>query len=169
MTDGRIQLGNEMIQLFNQEDKVKEAFLRGSLAKGEFDEYSDIDIGIDVSGYDNGAFALELPEILAKHFPILFYDWAPSLLPDSYVQTYFLSGNPPFWFIDIECIATPHAPSVTHVKNDFVGHHLKLWILLSKYYLRGNPNTNEQIKNLAHKVLHHDVWSTSPSELLKIY
>ena len=39
--------------------QVKRCALSGSLCRGNFDKYSDIDIEIDVSGTDNGQFAME--------------------------------------------------------------------------------------------------------------
>lgn len=133
------------------------------------DEYSDIDIGIDVSGEDNGAFAVEkLPNIINQHFSVIFVDWAPSLLPKTYIQSFFLRGTSPFWFIDIECIATPHIPSVSNVKNDEIGHLIKLWIQTAKYHLRKHPSSNLQVQKLARRILRRNYASNSSSELMQI-
>jgi len=167
MTDYRIELTNQLIPILKSHDKVKDVYLKGSIANGQMDEYSNIDIVVDVSGYDNGKFAQKLPEIIKNHFPLLFYDWAPSLLPESYVQSFFLSGTSPFAFVDIECKASPHIHSVTQVTNDYLGHNIKLWIQIAKYHLRDSPHSTEQIYKLANKVLKKSQWSNDPSELMK--
>lgn len=140
------------IQVLEREPEVNTAFLRGSYAAGTVDEYSDIDLGVDVSGYDNGRFALRLPEVLSCHFALEFHDWAPSLLPAAYVQTFYLRNLPVFWSIDIECVATPHVPSVKDVPVDEADHLLKLWVLNAKYYLRGQPESPESIRRFAARV-----------------
>jgi len=168
MTDYRIKLANNLIQILKSLDEVNEVYLKGSIANGQMDEYSDIDIAVDVSGYDNGKFAQKLPEIIEYHLPLLFYDWAPSLIPDSYVQSFFISGTSPFAFIDIECKATPHIYSVTQVTNDYLGHNIKLWIQIAKYFLRDSLNSTEQIHRLASKVLINSQWSNDTAELMKM-
>lgn len=144
--DPRIVLANQIIEVLEKEKHVQSVYLRGSLSQGKADEFSDIDIGIDVSNYDNGQYALNLFGVLNKHFSIIFNDWASSLLPDQYVQTFFIKDTSPFWLVDIECNASPHVRSVTNIQNDRVGHHLKLWILNAKYYLRGASQENSIYK-----------------------
>ncbi len=58
---------------------VKSTEIIGSLAKGNFDKYSDIDIEVDVSGLDNGQFLVELPKLLGEKYDIVYCDYAPSL------------------------------------------------------------------------------------------
>lgn len=50
MEDTRKDLAQDIITAFGKHPIVRHAFLRGSLANGTADRYSDIDIGIDVSG-----------------------------------------------------------------------------------------------------------------------
>ena len=54
-------------------------------AWGTYDEDSDIDIKIDVSGTDNGFFIQKLPELFAGECEIVFYDYAPSLAPEKHI------------------------------------------------------------------------------------
>jgi predicted nucleotidyltransferase len=166
--DPRIVLANQIIEVLEKEEHVQSVYLRGSLSHGKTDEYSDIDIGIDVSGYDNGQYALNLFGVLNEHFSIIFNDWAPSLLPDQYVQSFFFKDTSPFWFVDIECNATPHVRSVTNIHNDRVGHHLKLWILNAKYYLRG-MSQEYSIYQFGKKVLEvQDLHNLSPKEIMRL-
>ena len=132
---------------------MRAATLRGSLATSQADEFSDIDIAVDVSGADNGHFATTVPAALHARLPVLFSDWAPSLLPDQYVQSCFLENTPIFWNVDVECTATPHVPSLQRVTVNHHDHLLKLWVLDAKYVLRGDARAEAQVRRLAARVL----------------
>jgi predicted nucleotidyltransferase len=93
--------------------EVKSCTLHGSLASNSSDEYSDIDLRVDVSGCDNGKFMLQLPDLLSKVFDIGYFAYAPKFVPDLYLITIFFVGSFIFHFVDIECLATPHFASVT--------------------------------------------------------
>lgn len=105
----------------------------------------------DPSGSDNGQFLLEVPSFLKQRFSVEFYDWVPSLLPDAYVVNFYFQDNPIFWNIDVQCLATPHIPSLTTVTLDPADHFLKLWVLNAKDYLRGNQKAD--IAKLAQRIL----------------
>ena len=152
-SDPRKEIVEQVITFFEQQALVKHAFLRGSLASEGGDQFSDIDIGVDVSGWDNGQFLLQVPALLATTFPMAFHDWVPSLLPDAYVVNIYLRDLPLFWNIDIQCLATPHVPSLKTVSCDPADHFLKLWILNAKYYLRGNVEAKQSIRKLAQRIL----------------
>ncbi len=158
-TDDRLAIADRLIQTFQDHPSVHHAFLRGSLAHNTADQYSDIDICVDVSGHDNGQFLLAIPDLLASSFPILFYDWSPSLLPDTYIISLYLDGLPIFWNVDIQSFAKPHVPSVTHIECNQVDHFLKLWILNAKYCLRGKPDS-ASIQHLARRVLSPNVYTS---------
>lgn len=72
-----------MLQLFAEEictflqgiPGVKSTVIIGSLAKCNFDKYSDIDIEVDVSGMDNGQFLMELPKLFAINLKHYLRDW----------------------------------------------------------------------------------------------
>ncbi len=155
--DEREEWAARIIQVLEREPEVNTCFPRGSYATRTMDEYSDIDLGVDVSGYDNGRFALRLPEVLGRHFLLEFHDWAPSLLPSAYVQTFYLRDLSVFWSIDIECVASPHVPSIEDVPVDEADHLLKLWVLNAKYLLRGRPEAPESIRRFAARVMGGEV------------
>lgn len=46
--------------------KVKNCRIYGSLSSGKQDEFSDMDVEIDVSGIDNGVFLTRLPELFGE-------------------------------------------------------------------------------------------------------
>lgn len=70
---------DEVCSFLEELPEVNSCHLYGSLSDDSHDEYSDIDIEIDVSGIDNGVFATKLPDILSENFNVIFYDYAPSL------------------------------------------------------------------------------------------
>ncbi|GGA60012.1 hypothetical protein GCM10008025_00050 [Ornithinibacillus halotolerans] len=166
MADQRIDEANKIIAFLNHHPAVQNSFLRGSLSNGNHDEFSDIDIGIDVTGSDNGEFAKELPSLISSNFNILFHDWSPSLLPEEYVITFVHKDFPIFWIIDVQVMATPHHPTLTEVQVNKYHHLLKLWILNLKYYLRGNEEADENIVKLAKRTFNKEVENTDVPYLL---
>ncbi|WP_433745943.1 hypothetical protein [Falsibacillus pallidus] len=152
MLDARLEIANDIIRMFNRDQKVSKAFLRGSISRPEeMDKYSDIDIGVDVSGHDNGEFARSIPSMMEKNFNVLFFDWSPSLLPDDYVITFVLKDVPIFWIVDIQVFASPHHPSLREVSVNKYHHLLKLWILNLKYWIREDEDAVKNIERLARK------------------
>ena len=153
MRDGRLDWASQIIDVFKRHSDVRDARLEGSLVQGTGDPFSDIDIAVDVSGSDNGQFALEIPGLLEPHFPITFSDWAPSLLPDKYVQTFFLEELPALWHVDVSSVATPHVHSITEVPLNRADHFLKLWVLHAKKCLRKSPDAEQRVVAFALRVL----------------
>jgi len=137
-----------MIQVFAKEvcaflkslSEVKSCAVYGSLCNGTYDEYSDIDIEIDVSGVDNGVFATKLPDILSENFEVIFFDYAPSLAPEKYVISVAINTENPFRMVDICCVAKPHCSTVTRQDlaslNNQYDHTLKLFVANLKHFLR---------------------------------
>ncbi len=134
-----ISLAQELKVFFGQRPEVRSVSLYGSIVKGTADSYSDIDIKLDVSGYDNGRFLLEVPAMLAEKYPVLFSDFAPSLAPKQYVVSCALSEENPFLIVDVNCEAEPHVTSVARsdLQNDPVVHVMKLWVANVKHFIRG--------------------------------
>ena len=136
---------NEVMKYLCLVPQVKNCTLYGSLANGNADKYSDIDICVDVSGSDNGAFMKELPLLIAKWLPMLWYDYAPSLAPEQYVVSVAIDENNPFCVVDFKCIATPHIDTIqkSELDNDIYFHLIKLWTANCKHYIRGADCTQD--------------------------
>ena len=134
-----ITLAQELKDFFGQRPEVRSVSLYGSIVKGTADSYSDIDIKLDVSGYDNGRFLFGVPAMLEEKYPVLYSDFAPSLAPEQYVVSCALSEENPFLVVDVNCAAEPHVTSVARgdLKNDPVTHVLKLWVANAKHLIRG--------------------------------
>jgi len=134
-------LAQRLCDFLAEQPEVKGCRLYGSLSTGTWDQYSDIDIEIDVSGTDNSLFLTHLPERISKAFPLVFFDYAPSLAPEKYVVTLAVDETNPFRMADIACTATPHCPTLNRqalsALNSPQDHLLKLFSANLKHYLRG--------------------------------
>lgn len=139
------QIADEVICYLKIIPLVKGCTLYGSLANGNADKYSDIDICVDVSGCDNGAFMLALPELLRERFNVLWYDFAPSLAPEQYLVSIATDEDNPYCVTDFKCFAEPHIRSVqkSDLENDVYTHLLKLWTANSKHYIRGTDYSGD--------------------------
>ncbi len=146
--DKRIEMANQVMDLFRAQPEVKEVTLRGSLTEGTPDEYSDIDINVDVSGHDNGQYVHRLLKLMYESFDPHFHDFNCSLAPTWYIMNFYPRGVPIFWQIDIVLIAEPHCPSISQADlkamQDPVAHILKLWVVYLKHLIRGDEGIEEQ-------------------------
>lgn len=144
------EYANRICKFLEQLPEVKSCKLYGSLQSGTFDEYSDIDIEIDISGIDNGVFVTKLPELLSKEYNIVFYDYAPSLAPEKYIVSVVMDTENPFMVIDISCVANPHCDTVSKqdlmALNNRYDHTLKVFIANLKHYLRGADCFDDIVK-----------------------
>ncbi len=122
--------------------EVRQCGLYGSLKRNCFDQYSDIDIELEAApGVDNGQFLLSLPQLIAKKYPIIFCDYAPSLAPEQYLVTVAIHEKNPFLLVDITCTSEKPCKSVSKEelrgRNNLYDHTLKLFAANLKHYLRG--------------------------------
>ena len=133
-----IDTANAICAHFSALPQVKSCTIYGSIASNSYDAYSDIDIAVDVSGSDNSIFARNVPELLGGLYPVIFFDYAPSLMPESYVVSIAISAENPFRMVDIKCTATLHFTTLS--RADFpmnrADHTLKLFIASLKHMLR---------------------------------
>lgn len=137
----RFASAQRLMEILRSFPEVRECSLYGSLARGTADCLSDIDIELDVSGCDNGAFLLRLPELLQRHISVVYHDFAPSLMPEKYVVSIALSESDPFLIADLCCNAEPHCRTITRAQaaalNDPTAHLIKLWTANCKHHARG--------------------------------
>ncbi len=161
---------NEIVTFLNEIPIVKKCSIYGSLATNSFDDLSDIDIEIDVSGYDNGQFMLELIELMKGKFRIYYSDYAPSLIPDRYIVSIAIDEKNPFLIVDLCCSAEPHCTTVTKQqaseKNDKYTHILKLWTANLKHYVRGGE-CYDDIVRMGQKLALEDIDTKDVVEILE--
>lgn len=134
-----VDIANSIQSYFLSLTKVNDCRIYGSIAKNCYDKYSDIDIEVDVSGYDNSSFSLEIPDIISKIYPVLYFDYAPSLMPQSYIVSNAISAENPFLIVDVKCVATPHIMTLgrSSFPFDHYDHTLKVFVANLKHFLRG--------------------------------
>lgn len=166
------EFASEIINYLSNLPEVNKCELYGSLANGTYDEYSDIDIMIDVSGIDNSVFSTKLPEILSKYFDVIFFDYAPSLAPEKYVLSLALRTDNPFMMVDISCVAHPHFQTVSKKDiasyNNSYDHTLKLFVANLKHHLRKTDCFND-IKKMHDRILREDDFLTEEQMLKAVY
>jgi predicted nucleotidyltransferase len=143
--------------------------LRGSLASGNVDEYSDIDIGVEDTTRTDQVAAASVIQCMHDSCDVVFYDWAKSLLPNECVITFFLGNLPLHWNIDIE-ITVPRSnrllssEAITYKQPD---HLLKLWVIVGKHLVRNSIGHREEIDGLCRKILGADVTSKSSVQKMR--
>ena len=152
--------------------QVQRCALSGSLCRGNFDKYSDIDIEIDVSGTDNGQFVMEIPDLLSNKFQVIYYDYAAGLAPDKYVVSIAIDEDNPFMLADICCCAAPHCTSVSkqdlnRINNKF-DHILKLFTINLKHYIRG-ADCCKDIQKMYKKLFDDSVCLANEEMLGRVY
>ena len=134
-------LADEIMAMLEGLPMVQSCTLYGSLAKGTEDEMSDIDLEVDVSGYDKGKFMLEVPGLLKDRLNIVCVDFAPSLIPEKCIVSLAFDEQNPYRVVDINCCAESSGTVVTGEQarqlNNRYAHMIKLWTANWKHFLRG--------------------------------
>lgn len=132
---------SEIIEFLKRMPEIQSCKIEGSLSSENVDEFSDIDIQIDVSGVDNGIFLTKLPQLFANKYNVVYFDYAPSMAPEKYIVSIAIDKENPFRYIDIDCVATPNYQTISAEKlkmlNNMYDHTLKLFTANLKHYLRG--------------------------------
>ncbi len=133
-----VDTANSIRTYFLSLPNVVNCHIYGSIAENCYDEYSDIDIEVDVSGCDNSSFSLVIPDIISKLYPVLYFDYAPSLMPQSYIVSNAISEKNPFLIVDVKCVATPHMSTLGRSSFPFdrYDHTLKVFVSNLKHFLR---------------------------------
>lgn len=169
MLDSLRDKADEIIAVLSEVSIVHKCTIYGSLATDTHDELSDIDIEIDVSGYDNGQFMIELVEMLRDKLDIYYYDYAPSLVPEQYIVSIAIDKDNPFLIVDLCCCGYPHCTTVTKQqemgKNKKYSHILKVWTANLKHWVRGSE-CYDDIVRMAKKISIKDIDSKDEIELL---
>ncbi len=152
--DTRIKV-NELMEILRQLPGVTGCHLYGSLKNHAADQYSDIDLEIDLADADPGQFILQLPNLLAAHTKILYADYAPSMAPDKYIVSVGLDETNPFLIADLCCSGGVRPSSVStnqlKARNDPAIHLLKLWIANCKHHRR-EQDCRKDILRMAAKI-----------------
>lgn len=129
------------VKLLRLEPHVHEVSLFGSLARGEADAYSDIDIRVELSGISDRAFAHHLSEVVKPLGTLLIDGWALHVLPEKYGRTFYFAEYPLFWHLDIACESDRHEDGSDLLKPYYPEQIFKIWLEVLADLLRGEDKT----------------------------
>jgi len=155
----RREIAQRIVNEIAESPCIKRAWLRGSLAEGSEDEYSDIDIGVEGCGGGSREVAGEIIGYMNRSFDVLFYDWAGSLLPADCVITFFVANLPLHWHIDFGMAVPENRRTLqpTDIEYVFPEHYLKLWVIYSKHLMRKSAGHREEIAKFASRVFDSEI------------
>ena len=142
-------IGIQLCDYLKTIKEIKDCKIYGSIKENNVDKYSDIDLEIDVSGHDNSIFVSKLPEIIGRKYPVIWYDYAPSLMPEEYIISLAISEDNPFLIVDIKCVAYPHMNTFTK-ENDLINnkftHIIKVFVANYKHNIREDDCRNDILR-----------------------
>ena len=152
-------------------NEINRCRIYGSIADNSYDEYSDMDIEIDVSGTDNSIFVTKIPEIMSEKYNVVFFDYAPSMAPEKYIVSAAVSSDHPFLIADICCLATPHCTTLSKedlsALNNRYDHILKLFTANLKHYIRG-AECQDDMKKMFRRIFKDSAQILDEKEMLNL-
>jgi hypothetical protein len=88
-----VWLAERICGLLQNDPRVAAVTYYGSLASGRADQFSDIDIHVNLQHASDRAFAEALPALVQPIGSLLVEGWGLGALPDLYIRTFFLEAN----------------------------------------------------------------------------
>jgi predicted nucleotidyltransferase len=164
----KIRFSEEIIKEIEAIDFVEEVILRGSLANGGNDRYTDIDIDISIylNETDLSKVSSEVKEKLNAKFKILIDDWGMTFMPKDFVHTIYFDIDNLFSFLDIEYhFLDMSKVDYSKIENNPISHDLKLLVLNIKRVSR--DRADDVTLNWMHDKLIGKTTSSSFIEKLK--
>lgn len=75
---------------------------------------------------------------MVRRFPVIWHDFAVSLVPEQYIVSIEVDEKNPFCIVDLNCVAVPHVQNVqkSDLENDACYHLIKLWVVNCKHFFR---------------------------------
>lgn len=135
--DKREQLVEKVLARLASDKRVEKVELIGSLAKGNGDCYSDMDVAAHVSGISDRDFAELVPDLLRPIGPTLVEGWGLGFLPETFIRTLYFEHYPLFWHIDVSCLSGRHSDGNDILESYHWPQIFKIWLSVVKEYLRG--------------------------------
>lgn len=124
--------------------------LHGSLSRGNFDTYSDINLEVFVKDYDHGKVLLQLPEFISQSAPVLYADFNIEQIPSDYIVRIGFLKEVPFLVAEIHVsgMRTESDIKKKDIPLNKATHTLSCWMELMKLHLREIP-VRKQVERLA--------------------
>lgn len=141
MIESKYTLANKVIKAIEKCDIVTKVNLRGSIANGNVDRYSDIDLDVHILNSDVISASRQVLDSIKTEFELLIDDWALSFMPKVFVHTLYLDETELFNFVDIE-YNFDNVPKYEGITNNRLSHEIKLLVLNIK---RINRNDGRHI------------------------
>lgn len=152
----RHHLAQDVIRILTELQEVKSVELIGSLAGNGTDRFSDVDLIVSADSLSDFSLVESITEKLCTCFPILFFDWAKSLLPAKRVISFYLDQVSIFWNVDIDFAVPGDLREITRegLSGYTIEHGLKLWCLTHKYiYYRKSVIPEKAVRRLYKRFL----------------
>ena len=161
----RLNLAINIVESLKNMGVVSDVGIKGSLANGATDRFSDIDIHLSSDSVVDRYLIEEVSDLIEAQFDLLFSDWARSFLPELRIKSYYLKNLPIFWNIDIEFRVAEEQKTIT--KEEIIyhpqEHYLKLWCLTLKHIHRRIENAGNMARGLHKRVLGTNETDGEPS------
>jgi hypothetical protein len=137
--------------------------LRGSLASGQADQYSDIDLAWEIPDLDFETSLQKLPEILSQIQPVASLRFDPDLQNSQKHRLVFVrfKGVPLFWRLDLEIFARSIQLNQNFDLNNPAARNFENWswnesalmngVAALKAYLRGKDSEALQLLERAYQ------------------
>lgn len=144
-------LAQEVIRFLTDVKGANSVELRGSLSGGKADRFSDIDLTVASDSLSDLFLVERVTEKLRACYPILFFDWAKSLLPTKRVISFYIDYVSIFWNVDTDFAVPENLREISRerLSGDTIEHGLKLWCLTLKYiYYRRSVIPEKAVRRL---------------------
>jgi hypothetical protein len=145
----RDRLGDTICNLLREDARVTDVKFYGSLANGQADQYSDIDIQVNLVNTSDRAFAEELPDIVRPAGAMLLASWSLGALPDLFARGLYFEDYSVFWHVDIACYSAEHAEGTDLKQMYHWSQIFKIWIDEVSDFLRGQNDLTYLEKTMA--------------------
>ena len=133
----REELAERAAKALRSDERVASVGVIGSLNEGKADEFSDIDLGVQLrSGVVDREFFFDVPSVLASvgsGVP----GWGFTSLPNQYVATFHFDDYPLLWSVDVACTSDVHVDGSDLLSEYRWEQIYKMWIAAVKYVVRG--------------------------------
>lgn len=94
-----------------------------------------------------------LPRLMDKEFDLGVSDWRHDLLPDKYLQVFFIEDVPVLWSIDLAVVANQHHTLRTNSPCDDLENYLKHCFGNVRLWVRDDPRRERTILFMTHRML----------------
>lgn len=153
------------MRVLEADERVISVTLAGSLNGGKSDEFSDIDLSVELRrGIEDRAFFFDVPRLL-EPLGESVSGWGFNCLPHTYVATFNFADYPLFWKVDVECRSDAHVDGSDLLTQYRWEQIYKMWMDAAKQAARAQVKLEGVRTLLAKHVDVDEAPSTSAEQL----